>query len=136
MDWRSERKNFKWSWGLQIEFTEVESMNDGAPVGLHGVEQGHIPAWGRTVQGPSSPDHWRWLPSHTKFWSCWALFIYLSICLLFRNGHPRGSFIFLSVISQQSNQLCKASDFRADHVPFLPGKGLFACFYESYYIAL
>lgn len=54
----------------------------------------------------------------------------------FRNGHPGGSFLHFPFISQQSNQLCKASDFRADHVPFLPGKGLFACFYESYYIAL
>ena len=59
MDWRSERKNFKWRRGLQIEFAEVESMNGGAPIGLHGVEQEHIPAWSRTVQDPFSPDHWR-----------------------------------------------------------------------------
>lgn len=100
MDWRSERKNFKWSRGLQIEFTEVESMNDGAPVGLHGVEQGHIPAWGRTVQGPSSPDHWRWLPSHTKFWSCWALFIYLSIYCLGMDIPEEVSSSFLSFPSR------------------------------------
>lgn len=60
----------------------------------------------------------------------------LGLIYLFTNGHPRGGFLPLPVISLQGNQLCKASDSRAYHAPFLPGKGLFACFYESYYIAL
>lgn len=52
----------------------------------------------------------------------------LGLIHLLRNGHPRGSFLPLPAISQQSNQLCKASGVRADHGPFLFGKGLFACF--------
>lgn len=46
----------------------------------------------------------------------------LGLIYVFTNGRPRGGFFPLPVISQQSNQLCKASDFRAYRVPLLSGK--------------
>lgn len=105
-------------------------MNNGAPIGVHGgsrestfqlgAGQCSTPLLLTTVGGSPTTQN----PG------------IVGLIYVFRNGHPRGSFLLCPVISQQSNQLCKASDFRADHVPFLFGKGLFACFYESYYIAL
>ena len=46
----------------------------------------------------------------------------LGLIYVFTNGHPQGGFLPLPVISRQSNQLCKASDFRAYRVPLLSGK--------------
>lgn len=88
-------------------------MQDGAATGVCGGEQG--------VQDRSSLDHRRGLPLAQNSGV-------LGLSRLLRNGYPRGSFLPLPVISQQSKLLCKRPGLRADHDPFLSGKGLFACF--------
>lgn len=43
--------------GFKIEFPRVESINDGAPIGVYGGEQGeYILAWERTVQDLASTN--------------------------------------------------------------------------------
>lgn len=61
-----------------------------------------------------------------------CLFVYLII----DDWSSQRTFSPFLVIFPQSMQLFQAPDFRADDVSSLPRKGLFACFYESYYIAL
>lgn len=143
MAWKSERNSFKW----QIERLASCMNSQGGQHEWRGFQRGR--GWGagrahsfleRDIVGLfSQPPEVTPLSTQNSgivrlAWLCINLCIYL-----FENGHIWGSFLLLPVISQQNNQLCKASDFRADHVSFLPGKELektFACFYESYYIAL
>lgn len=121
--WSGGQNPFQWRGELQDGVPRGGDLNNGAAVEAHGGEQrGYIVAWSRTGQHPSFPDHWGRRPH--KILASLGLFIHLA------------TDIPLPFISQQSNQLCKASDFRAKQVPFLPGKGLFAGFYESYCIPL
>lgn len=92
--------------------------------------------WTQGVKGNSS-----WPPAMTVLGTQNFRAVRWHVCLfiyLLMTGHPRGHFLLLLVISQQSTLRFQAPNFRADRVSSFPRTGVFvfACFYESYYTAL
>lgn len=128
VDCRSEESVLNGEVNLRIGLPEVGSLHVGASTGAHGGSRENTfqPGEGRCRTPPQAAEV---SPQPLDPWRSRA-------SLFFTNGHPGGGLRPTPAISQQSTQFCKASNFRAYHVPFLPGKGLFTCFYESYYIAL